>query len=74
NVAGLERPDATAEVHRYTMSPTQPMCYLIGKLELMKIADEYKRRKGSDFKLKTFHDELLSLGSLTPKLIRKMLF
>jgi uncharacterized protein (DUF885 family) len=74
DVAGLEEPDATAEVHRYTQSPTQPMCYLIGKLEILKIAQEYRARSGSSFNLKTFHDELLSFGSLTPKLIRTMLF
>lgn len=74
DVAGLEKPDAVAEVRRYTQSPTQPMCYLIGKLEIMKIADEYRARNGSNFKLKSFHDELLSLGSLTPKLIRTALF
>jgi uncharacterized protein (DUF885 family) len=73
-VAGMEEPDATAELHRYTQSPTQPMCYLMGKLELMKIADEYRSMKGPAFNLKAFHDELLSFGSLTPKLMRKMLF
>ncbi|MEN6371632.1 MAG: DUF885 domain-containing protein [Armatimonadota bacterium] len=74
DVAGLERPDAVAEVHRYTQSPTQPMCYLIGKLEIMKIADEFRAKNGSEFNLKSFHDKLLSFGSLTPKLIRTMLF
>lgn len=73
-VAGLKEPNAIAEVHRYTQSPTQPMCYLIGKLEILKIADDYKLRKGSSFDLKTFHDELLSFGSLAPRLIRTMLF
>jgi len=73
-LAGLERPHARAEVRRYTQSPTQPMCYLIGKLELLKVADEYRARKGPSFSLKSFHDDLLSFGSLAPKLLRTMLF
>lgn len=72
--AGFEWPDAMGECVRYTLAPTQPMSYLIGKLELLKTYDEYKRRKGPDFHLKTFHNELLGIGALTPKLIRKRLF
>jgi uncharacterized protein (DUF885 family) len=72
--AGLERPDAEAEVRRYTMTPTQPMCYLIGKLEIMKIAEEYRNRRAPGFDIKAFHDQLLSHGSMTPKLIRRKLF
>ena len=72
--AGFEWPDAMSECTRYTLAPTQPMSYLIGKLELLKTYEEYKRRKGSAFDLKTFHNELLACGALTPKLIRKKLF
>lgn len=72
--AGFEQNDAIAEVTRYTLAPTQPMSYLIGKLELMKTAEEYKMRRGSSFDLKTFHDAVLACGSLTPSLIRRRLF
>jgi len=40
---GLEKSNATAEIRRYTMSPTQPMSYLIGKLEILKLIEEYKK-------------------------------
>jgi uncharacterized protein (DUF885 family) len=33
-----------AEASHYTLSPTQPMSYLIGKLEILKLIDEYKKR------------------------------
>ena len=42
--AGLEPDDAKAEVRRYTSSPTQPQCYLMGKLQILDIVAEYKRR------------------------------
>lgn len=74
NVAMLEKNSAITEVRRYTSSPTQPMCYLTGKLKIMKIAEEYRKRKGEDFDLKQFHQEILAYGSLPPALIREILF
>ncbi len=70
---GLERTNALAEVRRYTTSPTQPMSYLIGKLEILKIIDEYKKRH-PQASLKEIHDAILSCGSLPPRLMRQRLF
>ncbi len=71
--AGLERSNAQAEIRRYTMSPTQPMSYLIGKLEIVKLIDEYKRRN-PQASLKDVHNAVLSCGSLPPRLMREKLF
>ncbi len=71
--ASLERSNAQAEVRRYTTSPTQPMSYLIGKLEIMKVIDEYKK-KHPQASLKDVHDAVLSCGSLPPRLMRERLF
>jgi len=71
--AGLERTNAQAEVRRYTLTPTQPMSYLIGKLEILKLIDEYKRSH-PDASLKEVHDAVLSCGSLPPRLMRERLF
>ncbi len=73
-VALLERNSAVTEVRRYTATPTQPMSYLIGKLEILKIVEEYRKKKGNDFNLKEFHHALLKYGSLPPELIRELLF
>ncbi|HWI65752.1 MAG TPA: DUF885 domain-containing protein [Symbiobacteriaceae bacterium] len=73
DVAKLEPVNAKAEVARFSMSPTQPMSYLIGKLELLKLADEYRARKGRDFRLKTFHGDLLAHGTIPPALVRELL-
>lgn len=70
---GLERTNAQAEVRRYTLTPTQPMSYLIGKLEILKLIDEYKRSH-PDASLKEVHDDVLSCGSLPPRLMRERLF
>jgi len=71
NVAKLERVNAIAEVKRYSQDPTQPMSYAIGKLEILKLRDEYKKLKGEKFDQKEFHDRLLSYGSIPVKLIRE---
>jgi uncharacterized protein (DUF885 family) len=70
--AGLERPNALAEVRRYTQSPTQPLSYLVGKLEILKVIEEYKE-KHPGASLREIHDAVLSQGSLPPKLLRERL-
>ena len=62
--------NARAEVNRFIHSPTQPMSYLIGYLDLMKLREDYKKMKGDGFNLKEFHDELLSYGSVPIILLR----
>lgn len=74
NEAAVEKVNAISEVKRYTTSPTQPMSYLIGKLEILKIRDEYKKKRGNAFNLTEFHDKLLSGGSLSIKLLKEDLF
>ncbi len=69
--AGLERANAVAEVKRYTLTPTQPMSYLVGKREIVSLRDEYRQQRGERFKLKEFHDKLLSFGSVPLPLVRE---
>jgi uncharacterized protein (DUF885 family) len=68
-VAHLERPNAIGEVRRYTQSPTQPMSYLTGKQQIMELRERERRRLGSRFDLRAFHDRLLSYGSVPISLI-----
>jgi len=69
---GLEPGDALAEVRRYTENPTQPMSYLIGKLEILKFIEAYKvQRPGAP--MRELHDAILACGSLPPKLLAQRL-
>ena len=70
--AGLERANALAEVRRYTSSPTQPMSYLVGKLEILRLIEEFKAQKPGA-SLRELHDAILSCGSLPPRLMRRSL-
>lgn len=66
----LERANATAEVRRYTGSPTQPQSYLMGKIAILEIIGEYKKANPG-VSLKEMHNAILGCGSLPPMLMRK---
>ena len=70
---GLQPGDALAEVRRYTRTPTQPQSYLMGKLEILKLVDEYRKRF-PDASQRRMHDAILECGSLPPRLMRRQLF
>lgn len=71
--ADLEPDDAKAEVRRYTQTPTQPQSYLMGKLQIIEIINEYQRRN-PETTMRQMHDAILSCGSLPPRLMRLRLF
>jgi uncharacterized protein (DUF885 family) len=70
-VARIEVPSARAEILRYARSATQPMSYAIGKREILRLREDWERLRGSSFDLKSFHDRLLSFGSIPIALIRE---
>jgi len=67
--AHIDRPKAELEVRWYAAAPGYPMAYLVGKREIMRLADDFARRRSPS--LKAFHDELLEWGATTPALIRR---
>ncbi len=70
-VAKLDPIRATGEVKFYTYSPTYPMSYTLGKLEILRLREDYKKTKGRAFNLKEFHDKLISYGSIPVQMIRE---
>ncbi len=70
DVAHLERPNAIGEVRRYTQSATQPMSYLMGKHQILELRADEQRRLGAKFELQSFHDRLLSYGTIPIALIK----
>ena len=63
-----------SEVLRYSMDPGQPMTYLMGKSEIVRLRDKLKAREGAGFTLKSFHDRLLKEGSIPISLIEEKLY
>ena len=61
---------ADVESKRGTSDPTYLM-YTLGKLQIMKLREDYKAMEGDKFNLRDFHDQLMRQGSVPLKLIRK---
>lgn len=70
---GFERPNARAEVRRYTSTPGYQLSYLLGKVLILGLREEERRRRGTEFSLKAFHDALLRNGSLPISFHRRLL-
>ncbi|HKQ56611.1 MAG TPA: DUF885 domain-containing protein [Candidatus Eisenbacteria bacterium] len=71
--AMVERVNAIAEIKRYTLTPTQPMSYLVGKIEILGMRADAEKRLGTRFNLYDFHAALLGRGTLPPALVREEL-
>jgi uncharacterized protein (DUF885 family) len=67
-----ERVDAEREARRGTLDPMY-LVYQLGKMQILKARDDYKRHKGASFDLKEFHDRLLSEGEPPMKLLRRLM-
>jgi uncharacterized protein (DUF885 family) len=70
----LERTLALSEVKRYTLNPTQPLAYMVGRQLIFRLRDDVKKRDGAKFSLKKFHADLLSRGTVPPPLLAKEIF
>ncbi len=57
------------EVNRYTLTPTVPMTYLLGKEQIKQIRESLRERMAEQFSSKRFHDLLLNEGAIPPVLI-----
>jgi uncharacterized protein (DUF885 family) len=68
----MERANAEREARRGTLDPTY-LIYTLGKMEILKLREEYRRRAGASFRLGEFHDRLLAYGSPPVKILRMAL-
>jgi uncharacterized protein (DUF885 family) len=69
----FERANAQAEVNRYTYTPTYQLSYLLGRVLLLQLRADERRRLGDRFSLRAFHDSLLANGSLPISFHRRIL-
>jgi len=70
----LEHELAVNEVKRYTMTPTQPLSYLVGRERIMAMRERFKQKMGSAFTLEAFHAAVLSHGTIAPGLVEREMF
>jgi len=67
-----EQKPAHQEAVRGTFDP-EYLYYTLGKLEIFKLREDYKKQEGSNFSLEKFHDELLRHGAPSLRLLREAL-
>jgi uncharacterized protein (DUF885 family) len=59
-----DEPTIQAEVDRYIAWPAQGLSYKVGQLHILALRERAKQQLGARFDIRTFHDEVLSAGSL----------
>jgi uncharacterized protein (DUF885 family) len=64
------RANAERETKRGTSDPTY-LVYTLGKLEILKLREDYRKLKGEAFSLLEFHDSFLKQGYPPIRIIRK---
>lgn len=61
---------ALLETKRGTADPTY-MYYTLGKLQILKLREDYQKKEGADFSLEAFHDSFMKQGGVPIKIIRR---
>jgi uncharacterized protein (DUF885 family) len=67
-----EEKPARSEAMRATFDPLY-LNYTLGKLQILKLRDDYKAQQGDDFSLQKFHNELLNHGMPPIRLLREIM-
>lgn len=60
---------ALQDARRYAVAPGSGIGYLLGRREIIRLRERYKKVKRNSFDLEQFHDTLLSCGYLPPYLL-----
>jgi uncharacterized protein (DUF885 family) len=63
---------ARQEAIRGTFDP-EYLYYTVGKLEILKLRDDYRKQQGDKFSLEKFHDEILRHGCPPLRLLREVM-
>jgi uncharacterized protein (DUF885 family) len=61
---------ADVETKRGTSDPTY-LVYTLGKLQILKLREDYRKKQGKDFTLLDFHDKFMQQGGVPLKIVRK---
>jgi uncharacterized protein (DUF885 family) len=69
----MSQPAAEAEVTKNTMFPCTALMYRLGTQGILDLRSAEQKRLGNAFRLKSFHDELLSYGAIPVPLIARLM-
>lgn len=68
-----EEAEASAKWVRAQLTSTQLSTYFVGNMLIDDLRKDYQQKLGDDFSLKTFHETLLSQGSIPVRYLREIL-
>ena len=68
-----EEGEAAGKWRRACMTSTQLSTYFVGNLEVNDIRTAYEQKHGKNFDMKSFHDRVLSYGSIAPKYVKELM-
>jgi uncharacterized protein (DUF885 family) len=60
----VDEPTIQSETDRYIAWPAQALSYKLGQLKFRELRERAKKELGSQFDIRTFHDEMLNGGTL----------
>jgi uncharacterized protein (DUF885 family) len=69
---GMSVDAAVAEVKRYTKTPGYALSYLLGKHLILRLRGNVKKKMGSEYSDRYFHDKILANGYLPMSLLEKV--
>jgi len=67
-----EQSTSFAEARRGTYNPTY-LYYTLGKLQIYKLREDYRKLHGDNYSLENFHNDFIRQGSIPIKLIRRIM-
>jgi len=70
----LDRGSALAAAKRLTLEPTRAIGALVGRMQILELREEARKRMGSRYDRLDFHGALLACGALAPALLREELW
>jgi uncharacterized protein (DUF885 family) len=63
-IEGDPEPLAAQEIERYSVWPGQACSYMVGKVTILRLRDKARKALGAKFDPRTFHDAVLTSGSM----------
>jgi uncharacterized protein (DUF885 family) len=69
--SSMGKTDATAEVERYIVIPSQALAYKIGALTIQRLRKRAESELGPKFDIRDFHAQVLMTGALPLNILEK---